>query len=231
MGLQKLRVALLIGFATVATGLSAQERTPARGDGMLPATGPTVAVATFDIAGVRLGMTPTQARAAMTASGFRPPAVDPETESWEGLIAEAVAKRRNQTAKRSVMPMSTMAQGPAKQRLEVWYAASPAGPLVASIKYSVASDQVTGALFRERLTAKYGPPTQTGWGKTLLWCSFGERRCLPYGNRDQPYLSGEPGFDLHTLTVNEGELVGSQRSAALRAEIDRRAPPTAPTNF
>jgi hypothetical protein len=84
------------------------------------------AVADFDIAGVKLGMTPEQVRPALVRAGFKPRASDPSQDSWETRIAAEVAKRRAQTRPAATkVPTFTMATGPRGEHLEIWYHAAP----------------------------------------------------------------------------------------------------------
>lgn len=191
-------------------------------------------VSHFDIAGVRLGMTPVQTRAALIAAGFKPRASDPDQDSWEAKLAGAVAKRRpNTRTVTSKVPMFTMASGPRGEHLEVWYNTDPAGATAGSIKYTIPSEQMTGAAFYQGVLEKYGSPTIRQYGQDMLYCSAGEaaKDCVTWTNKRRPYLHAEADYSLHTLYLAGGTEASDANKAAFAAEVERRAPKDAKPSF
>jgi len=50
-------------------------------------------VSTFDVAGVRLGMTPQEARTALKGAGFSLQATDPMQDAWSSVVSRRAAER------------------------------------------------------------------------------------------------------------------------------------------
>jgi hypothetical protein len=191
-------------------------------------------VAELDIAGVRLGMTPEQVRAALVRAGFTPRATDPDQDSWDTRIAQEVAKRRPDTrAAARKVPMFTMASGPRGEHLEIWYSAGPSGARASTIKFEISAEQMTAAAFYRGVFEKYGPPTTRGFSKDLLYCSPGEAAasCASSENKRKPYLHAESDHTLHSLYLAQGTEASYAWKTAFWAEVERRAPRDARPSF
>ncbi len=191
-------------------------------------------VAGLDIAGAKLGMTPEQVRAALFRAGFTPRASDPDQDSWEARIAAEVAKRRPGTRSAAKkVAMFTMASGPLGEHLEIWYYAGPSGATASSIKFQIPANQMTGAAFSQGVLEKYGPPTNRGYGKDMLYCSGGEPAgsCVTWGNKRKAYLHAERDSSFHSLYLTQGTEASDAYKAAFWAEVERQAPKDARPSF
>jgi hypothetical protein len=122
------------------------------------AKSPIYDVARFDVAGVRLGMTPAEVREALVAKGYSL-SDDHMYRSWEARVAEEAGKYAN-TPKISTRAVgSTSAEGPEYQRVEVSYEVSPRGSLVSRVVYSRPGSQGD---IRPMVIQKYGPASNVG---------------------------------------------------------------------
>lgn len=209
---------------------------PAEGSGAQPGArdgtplGATDSATAYDIAGMRLGMSPAEIRAVMVRAGFTPRATDPDQDSWEARVTRAVAARRPVAPVDTKVPMFTMASGPRGEHVEVWYYAGPAGPAAGSVKYHMPTNQMTAAAFNQAVLAKYGAPTHRS-GADMFFCSKGETACLPWANKRRAYLTAANAYSFHELYLAYGQDANEASSAAFKAEVERRAPKDAKPTF
>ncbi len=192
----------------------------------------TVDATQFDIAGVKLGMTPEEARAALKAKGFVPNASDPRQDSWSARVSTAAAERGRGPAVAGTIPQFTMAFGPAKERVEVWYAPTPTGARAATINYVIDHDRITPEAFIKGLGTRYGKPT-TATGHRGSWCNRSERECGGLAETGQlPMLAADVDrYTLYSLKLSEGSRAADQRKASLASAIDAAAPRDAKVSF
>jgi|GEM_PF-5665152 len=192
------------------------------------------AVADMDIAGVKLGMTSEQVRAALVRAGFTLRASDPDQESWERRISDEVATRRPATRPAiSKVPLFTMASGLRGEHLEIWYYAGPSGAVASSVKFQIPAHQMTKRVFYQGVLDKYGRPSNRGFGNVMLYCSDGEpiESCVPWSNKLMTYLFAESDDSFHSLYLAEGTEASAMHKAAFAAEVERRAPRDARPSF
>ena len=223
------------GEAAKTTGVGLSAIGAAIGLDKLLSTSPNWANVTgMDVAGVKLGMTPEQVRAALTAKGFTPRKTDPLQDGFALNVRQEAAKRRQTSVTNATdndrVPMFTMANGPQNEHIEVWYAATPTGAIANQIKYQVPSSRMTKQVFGQGVLAKYGKPTVSMNG-IALYCTKGEPSCVEYKNKGKPYLRTSTGFDMMGLELTNGAEAVRQRSETFRAAVDAQAPADAKATF
>ncbi|RYE36430.1 MAG: hypothetical protein EOP21_14870 [Hyphomicrobiales bacterium] len=125
-----------------------------------------VDVSQLDVAGVRLGMTPAEAREALNAAGYSV-SDDSTYLSWKARVAEEAGKYANVPKDTTRAVVATGAEGPENQKIEVRYAVGPNGSRVDRVKYRRLGRQ--GNIFPMAF-AKYAQPTAQG-SSTASWCS------------------------------------------------------------
>lgn len=138
-----------------------------------------------DVAGLRLGMTPAEARRALQRAGF---SIAEEHKQWSYAMR--------------VFPNANLAQdvhwwgahGRNDQRLTVKFASLPEGAVVNSIEFAMFGDTMTQEAFVAQLGRKYGE-AELVLGEKLVWCVGPTGRCPDENEwRDQPHLIAEPSF-------------------------------------
>lgn len=187
-------------------------------------------VGTFDVAGVKLGMTPEETRAALKAGGFTPSATDPTQDSWASVISRRVAERIPGKVDEARVPMFTRAGGPQGEQVEVWYTATPEGARATSIEYTMPTNRMERAAFLAGASAKYGRPT-TQDPVHGLYCTKGESNCVTYGNRMLPHMLTESDYSVHSIKLMEGMRYGDELKSRTAAAVEVAAPKTAKASF
>lgn len=109
----------------------------------------------FDVAGVKLGMSPLEARTALVEHGFSV-SDDRMSLSWAGQIAAEAGKYVNTPKIETQSVWLTSAKGPDYQSIEVTYEIRPAGSVVATVTYQRPAS--TGDIW-PTVRQRYGLPT------------------------------------------------------------------------
>jgi hypothetical protein len=187
-------------------------------------------VSTFAVAGVTLGMSPEEARAALTKAGFTPRAEDPTQDAWSAVVSQRAADRIGGKVERTKVPMFTMAEGPQGEHIEVWYSATEAGAKASSVKYQMPTNRMERVAFASSATAKYGKPTFEDRTRAL-YCTKGEPTCTSWQNKDLPYLSVESSFANHEIELRQGQRYGAEMKARMAAAVEAAAPKNAKASF
>jgi len=187
-------------------------------------------VGTFDVAGVKLGMTPEETRAALKAGGFTPQTTDPTQDSWASVVSRRVVERISGKMDESKVPMFTRAGRPQGEQVEVWYTATPEGARATSIEYTMPTNRMERAAFVAGVSAKYGRPT-TEDPVHGLYCTRGESSCVTYGNRVLPHLLTESSYSVHSIKLMEGMRYGDELRARSAAAVEAAAPRNAKASF
>lgn len=206
----------------------------------VPATTAAAQTATsisqFDVAGVRLGMTPAQARAALLQNGYKVTEDRYVTnQTWEELIQSALASRlKNYTARESRTGGRNLeANKDPRQTIKVTFLATPRGMRVENVEYRIPAGDITKADFDANVARKYGEPTRrVSWA--ALWCSPGEKTCIPNRYFEYPSLKSRHNAapDFRSVELDGTNKVERARFKALiAAEVERRAPRTRVTAF
>lgn len=187
-------------------------------------------VDTFDVAGVRLGMSPEQARAALKAAGFSAPATDPTQDSWSSLVSRRRAERIGGKVDETKVVMFTRAGGPQGEQVEVWYAATEKGARATSIEYTVPTKRMERATFASGVSAKYGRPTVQEAARSL-YCTKGEGSCQTYQNKALPHLQTEIDYSVYAVKLTEGGAYDQDLRTRMSAAIEAAAPRNAKASF
>jgi len=187
--------------------------------------------ATFDIAGVRLGMTQQQATTALAAAGFGPSSVFPP--SLDLSYEQAVDVRAKQlSGVKGYYPSAMQGVGrlvfehPGGAMVTIAFVNPPEGARVDSVSYEIPAKRIERQAFIDRVTSKYGPPTLAN-ASSSLWCSKAYPGCpgSHAGADNGPTLSAGKYPD------NSGNLMaglmnsptyGWQLRQAVEAEAKRR---------
>lgn len=187
-------------------------------------------VSTLDVAGVTLGMTPDDTRAALRKAGFTPNVEDPQQDGWSAVVSQRAAERIGGKVDRSKVPMFTRAKGTQGETVEVWYAATREGPRASSIKYRMPTARMEKAAFLKGVAEKYGKPTFQEGAKGL-WCTKPEKVCASYANRQLPSLTVESGHAFHEVDLTMGQRYRDEQKALTAAAVEAAAPKDARASF
>lgn len=187
-------------------------------------------VATFDVAGVTLGMTPDEARAVLRKARFVPASDDPAQDAWSAVVSQRVAGRIGGTVDQTKVPMFTRAKGAQGETVEVWYAATQDGAHVTEVKYRMPTARMDRTEFMKATLAKYGRPTVQE-GLRSIYCTKLEKICASYENKALPYLVVEPDYNLFVIDLMMGQRYQDERKASLSAAIETAAPKNAKASF
>ena len=187
-------------------------------------------VSTFDVAGVKLGMTPEETRTALKGAGFSPQATDPMQDAWSAVVSGRAAERIGGKVEDGKVPMFTRASGPQGETVEIWYAATPEGARATSIEYMMPTKRMERAAFAAGIAVKYGRPTveETARG---LYCTKGEGSCLTYQNKALPHLLTESSYSVHSVKLTEGEQYRNELKSRTAAAVEAAAPKNAKASF
>lgn len=165
---------------------------------------------TFEIGGIRLGMTRDAAHTAARAAGY----VEKQpTGSLAARYQDEVNRVRARFDPSYQPPRATYApnldrlQGSNGQSLEVNYVYTPTGPQVDRVIYQVKAEVVPFAEVERSATAKFGRPSMSfkAADRTVRWC---EKRCdytTPTG-QDSVTLEGGVGRPVY-LILSDGDVL------------------------
>jgi hypothetical protein len=109
----------------------------------------------LDVAGVKLGMTPAEARAALIAAAYSV-SDDQMGPSWMASVSEEAGKYANTPRYTTQSVIYTRAEAPDFQKIEVSYQVGPEGSRVRKVEYSRPADRGD---IRPTAMEKYGDPT------------------------------------------------------------------------
>jgi hypothetical protein len=166
----KMRAAFLGLSLLLATAASAQAPAITRNAPVqLPAAG-------WDIAGIRLSMTPAQVASAMKAAGY---ALEFQSKgrSWQGEVANSVSRLRSIRIPEGAKVIRSEDYRKGQELVNVLYAPGEAGPYAANVQYSVSNNAISVVDFKVSAVKKYGKPT-IDLGARLAYCSSPEQNCF-----------------------------------------------------
>jgi hypothetical protein len=182
--------------------------------------------APWSIAGVGLGMTPGEVGAALKATGY---ALDYRYmgRSWRGEVANQVSNLRGVRIPAGAQVVSKEDYKKGQERIQVQYAAGPAGPYVSRVNYSIAVAAIEAERFRTAALSRYGRPSLK-WEWESLYCSSGERECSRTASlvtNQLPNLTVYvmDGMD-RTIQLRQGQRADNAYEAAVKAEAERLYP-------
>lgn len=219
---------LALGLATIvlATTSAVAADRPGTPTALRPVGGNSTA---YDIAGVRLGMTPEEARTAAGSAGYVISRT-PMSKSFEQLVLTKLRERKPTTAyvssAQEKTPREMWAKGRAGETLWLRFAPTQAGPRLMFAKLSIDERRVTKVKFGEQVVAKYGTPSANYPGNVArFWCATGVSRCgADWVGADYPYLKHDYGASGPSLTLTDENRSSRAIENAVDAEVERRAP-------
>lgn len=189
-------------------------------------------VRAMDVAGVRLGMSPAEARAALIAKGMTPKAKDEMNLSWDSLV-EIKAASRNGTPipKSSFVPGHTVATGPAGEYIYVSYGQTPTGSEVSAVTYSIPSDRIDQNVYVQGVMRKYGAASFAGKAH-WRYCTSGDDKCPTIGGAPTlAYLFVYAGYNGNRLRLEEGPLATRAREKAIELAALAKLPKASKPSF
>lgn len=184
--------------------------------------------ADFDVAGVRLGMTPEEARTALASSGFSIGS-DSMADSWNARVATEAGKFVNTPKDNTRAVYATEAEGPEYQKVEVIYEITATGSRAKKVEYSRPGEQ--GSIIA-LAKAKYGEPTKAHLN-FMRYC-VEKKGCLDFAYSDSlgPSLYVYASFSgRSTVTLSQGSAADSRWKYAFESAVRTIAPKYGEANF
>lgn len=203
-------------------------------------SGAETAAFPLDVAGVRLGMSASEARAALTKAGYAMPATNGVSygPSFAARVRAEAARRRTGATTSPAMTdrVTTQLQGvgPNRETITVGLAAVPAGgSIVTNVFLTMPQDVMKGDAFLRQVVAKYGKPDGSrDQGMTLAWCSAPLKSVCgtitPFQRRPEalPTLKASVVYNDNTIRLEDGTEQDRERERAYAAAVDGAAPKT-----
>ncbi|SEK91301.1 hypothetical protein SAMN05216382_1097 [Sphingomonas palmae] len=225
--------AAIVIAATTAAGTPAAATPPAVNGVETPAF-------PLDVAGVRLGMSASEARAALVKAGYAMPATNGVSygPSFAARVRAEAAQRRTGAATSPAMSDRVMTQlqgvGPNRETITVSLTAAPVGgSTVTSVFLTMPQDVMKGDAFLRQVVAKYGKPDGSrDQGMTLAWCSAPLKSVCgsitPFQRRPGalPNLTASVVHNDNTIRLQDGTDQDRDRERAFAAAVDDAAPKT-----
>ena len=171
----------------------------------------------LDVAGVRLGMSPEAAKAALSRAGYRIESAS-DTSSFAQIVGLQASQRRGRQPVfgKDMGTDEVVAIGPHQERAEVHFLQRPAGSSVAGVIVDIPTTAMTSDAFWRQTFAKYPKPeTVRSQGTEAYWCSVevGTNCGLSF------VASGPMSTDYPLLTASSGSVGGGR----LRLQVGQRA--------
>lgn len=127
----------------------------------------------LDVAGVRLDMTPAQAKAALIAAGYRITAEN-RGESFEQSVRKVADSRlgRPRTFPKGVSFTGIDAIGPRMETVDVHFVQRPDGSTVGAVWAKIPEESMTAGAFIAQAIGKYGAPGAARFNHAeMFWCA------------------------------------------------------------
>lgn len=175
-------------------------------------------VAGFNLAGIRLGMTPEQALAAGTRAGFR----HDSTSSGPSFAVQRLAALR---ARRPNFAGSTVGkvtseqyfQGPQGDSLSVEYAAMPEGPRVQKVSYFFNPQKIDRQDLERTMFRKFGTPN----GRSVM---VGDSQWCDHQCQNNEAGAGYANSPFNIISINGGVPAQNYISGLINADVERLTP-------
>lgn len=194
----------------------------------------------LDVAGVRLGMSASEARAALTRAGYAISATAGVNygPSFAARVRAEAARRRSGAGTSPTMtdrvPTQLQAVGPNRETITVGLAAVPAGgSTVTSVYLTMPQEVMKGDAFLRQVVAKYGKPDGSrDQGMTLAWCSAPVKlvcgSITPFQRRPEalPNLKASVVYNDNTIRLQDGTEQDRERERTFAAAVDGAATKT-----
>lgn len=225
MKLQKRSIALAIFMATFATSTSQAQVASGSSDASIIASG---RMAKFDLAGVRLGMTPREAEDSLQQSGYKI-ADRSFGSSYQQLVQIALGDRVPATpsvpSSSRQTPTGWSAYGPNREFVMVSFAQMPGGPRVKEVSVTFNMKNTTIDTVTRQVAEKFGPSSkERPYDYTRFWCGQGDQTCGEIVGYTSPYLQYSYLFGKGGLRLTAEEPIGNWTKKSVSNEVDRRAP-------
>jgi hypothetical protein len=182
--------------------------------------------APWSIAGVTLGMRPTQVEAALKAAGYVR-GYRYTGRSWQGEVANELMFLRSVQLPSGAEVVSKEDYGKGQEEVHVTYLPGQDGPYVARVDYAIGADAIDADRFKAAALAKYGRPSLR-WDLESLYCSPGEPECSRTGGlvtNELPNLTVYVADVMkRSLHLRQGARADKMFDAAIRAEAERLYP-------
>lgn len=176
-------------------------------------------VGSFDVAGVKLGMSPQEVRAILQARGFA--LTEKKALRSFAKDVEWAAKRRNQQVPAVAEisgPASIVGRDPLRNSITVFFTHMRRGPVVSKIILTFDSASNDVARLERDVVARYGAASQTFIGSLgSHWCDTRDTgRCEPGYNASAPRLEYTPA-PFFTLELTDQAGADVRRNAEIAA--------------
>ena len=204
--------------------------------GLLTFAAPAYAAdpSTMDVAGIRLGDTPQQVKAALQQAGYKITETR-KTESFAQRVAVEVANRKGAAAPNSTYAgiSNIIAIGPHQERADIKFVQIAGGDSVSRVEVTIPGTSISETAMKTQLTARYGKPDATkDQGLTWHWCApQAVKICgMTYtgGELDTawPTLRGSTAMGTNSIILEAGTDADLRLKQAFEAAVLARAPKT-----
>ncbi|EGI54481.1 hypothetical protein SUS17_2666 [Sphingomonas sp. S17] len=210
-------------FAAVAAGLLT-----------FAAPGYAADPAAMDVAGIRLGDTPQQVKAALQQAGYRVTETR-KTASFAQRVAVEVANRNGAAAPNPTYAgiAEIIAMGSHQERADIQFAQIAGGDSVSRVEVTIPGTAMGEAAMKAQLSAKYGKPDAVkDQGLSWHWCAPQAMKIcgMTYtgGELDTawPTLRGSTGMGTNSIILEAGTDADRRLKQAFDAAVLARAPKT-----
>ena len=179
----------------------------------------------FDVAGVRIGMNPSEARKALTERGYKVSADITDTMDYNSQLENALRERNPEhpypRSKQRVRGFT--ATGPSGEQAILSFHETSSGAQMREINLSLNAARTDTSGVRQSILEKYGRPTvaRDSLG-SAWWCRSLETRCDRVGYTDTVLEFS----DVHGVTIRltDENRFRRETDATIAAEVDRRFP-------
>lgn len=204
--------------------------------GLLTFAAPAYAAdpATMDVAGIRLGDTPQQVKAALQQAGYRVTETR-KTASFAQRVAVEVANHKGTAAPNQTYAgfAEIIAMGPHQERADIQFAQNAGGDSVSRVEVTIPGTAMGEAAMKAQLSARYGKPDAVkDQGLTWYWCAPQVVKIcgMTYtgGELDTvwPTLRGSTGMGSNSIILEAGTDADRRLKQAFEAAVLARAPKT-----
>ena len=179
----------------------------------------------FDVAGVRIGMSPAEARATLVARGYTVSADNTDTMGYYYRLETALRERNPEhpypNSRQRVRGFT--ATGPSGERMVLEFHDTPDGAQVRQVNLSLGGGRTETSGVRQTVMEKYGRPTVardtlgSAW-----WCRRSETRCDRVGYTGTVLEFSDVGGV--TIRLSDENRMRRETDATIAAEVDRRYP-------
>lgn len=179
----------------------------------------------FDIAGVRIGMSPTEARTALVERGYTVGADNTDTMGYTYRLETALRERNPKHPNPSSISRvrAFTASGTSGEQMVVEFHDTSFGAQVRQASLTIGKGRTETQGVRAQVMAKYGQPTvaRDSLG-SAFWCRRSETRCERVGHTDT-VLEFSDAYGVSLRLADENRM-RRETDAVIAAEVDRRYP-------